>query len=60
MKTLGWMVSAWLGLSVLQLVTTTGGSGKFATLLATARNVFDHALDPGVPAIPDLRKQEPS
>lgn len=58
MRTLGWMVSAWLGLSALQLVTSSGGSGKFAGLLSGARTVFDHVLSPDVPAIPDLRTKE--
>lgn len=48
------MVSAWLGLIVLQTVATKG-SGKVAGLMADANRLVKRALDPSVPAIPDRR-----
>jgi hypothetical protein len=57
-STLSWMFSAWLGLTALQLVTSAGGSSKVAGLLAGVRVVVDRALDPNLPAIPDLRDKE--
>lgn len=48
------MVTAWLGLIVLQTVGTTG-SGRVAGAFADANRLLKRALDPSVPAIPDRR-----
>jgi hypothetical protein len=49
------MVTAWLGLIVLQTVSTQGGSGRVAGAFADANALLKRALDPSVPAIPDRR-----
>lgn len=46
-------VSAWLGLIVLQTVTSKGGSGKVAGAFDAVNSLVKRALDPGVAAIPD-------
>jgi hypothetical protein len=48
------MVTAWLGLIVLQTVSTTG-SGRVAGAFADVNRLVKRALDPKVPAIPDRR-----
>lgn len=48
-------VSAWLALIVLQTVSTKGGSGQLASLFSDVDQLVRRALDPNVPAIPDLR-----
>jgi hypothetical protein len=47
-------MGAWLGLVALQALTSEGGSGKAAGLIDFLSSVVDRALDPTVPAIPDL------
>lgn len=49
---------AWLGLIALQAVGTAGGSGRLAELFAAANQLVHRALDPTVPAIPDLAHGE--
>lgn len=46
-------VTAWLALIVLQTVSTSGGSGRLASLFGDIDNLVRRALDPSVPAIPD-------
>lgn len=48
------MVTAWLGLIVLQTVGSTG-SGRVAGAFADINRLVKRALDPSVPAIPDRR-----
>lgn len=48
------MVTAWLGLIVLQAVAA-GGSGKVAGFFGDVDRLVKRALDPSVPAIPDRR-----
>lgn len=48
------MVSAWLGLIVLQAVGD-GGSGRVAGLFGDVNRLVKRAIDPSVPAIPDRR-----
>jgi hypothetical protein len=49
------MVTAWLGLVVLQTVSTKGGSGRVAGLFGDVDRLIQRAFDPKVPAIPDRR-----
>ena len=49
------MVTAWLGLIVLQAVGSTKGSGRVAGLFADVDRLVKRALDPSIPAIPDRR-----
>lgn len=44
---------AWLGLVVLQGLTSKGGAGAVGGLLGTVTDLIDRALSPTVPAIPD-------
>jgi hypothetical protein len=48
-------VTAWLALIALQAVTTKGGSGRLASFFSDVDRLIGRALDPTVPAIPDLR-----
>lgn len=48
-------VTAWLALIALQAVSTKGGSGRVASLFQDINRLVGRALDPTVPAIPDLR-----
>lgn len=50
------MVTAWLGLIVLQTVSTNGGSGRVAGLFYDIDRLLARALDPAVPAIPNLAR----
>jgi hypothetical protein len=52
------MVTAWLGLIVLQTVGTTG-SGQVAGAFADVNRLVKRALDPSVAAIPDRRAGAP-
>jgi hypothetical protein len=49
------MVTAWLGLIVLQTVGTQGGTGRVAGLFTDADRLIKRALSPDIPAIPDRR-----
>jgi hypothetical protein len=49
------MVTAWLGLVVLQTVSTQGGSGRLASLFGDVDRLLQRAFDPNIPAIPDRR-----
>lgn len=53
------VASAWLGLIVLQTVTTSG-SGRVAALFTDLSGLISRAMDPAVPAIPDRRSGAPS
>jgi hypothetical protein len=53
--TLGWMFTTWLALIALQTLSTTGASGRVASLFTDVNSVVQRALDPAVPAIPDRR-----
>lgn len=44
-----------LGLIALQAVASRGGSGRVVELFQDVNGILQHALDPSVPAIPDLR-----
>jgi hypothetical protein len=46
-------MSAWLGLIVLQVATTQGGSSKVGGVLDVVNSAVKRALDPNVAAIPD-------
>jgi hypothetical protein len=46
--------AACLGLIALQAVGTRGGSSRIAQLLGDANALVQRALDPSIPAIPDL------
>lgn len=45
-------MTAWLGLIVLQTVTTTG-AGRVSGLIGSVDDLVKRAFDPSVPAIPD-------
>ena len=51
------VVSAWLGLIVLQAVGNSerAGKGRVTALFVNVDNLVKRALDPKVPAIPDRR-----
>jgi hypothetical protein len=53
-------VTAWLGLIVLQVVTTKHGSGQIAGLFGVADSVVKRAMSPDVAAIPDYRNGAPA
>lgn len=53
--TLGWMFTTWLALIALQTLSTTGASGRVASLFTDVNSLVQRALDPTVPAIPDRR-----
>ncbi|WP_154793299.1 hypothetical protein [Occultella kanbiaonis] len=46
----------WLGLIALQTLSGSGASGRVAEAFRDANTIIEKALDPTVPAIPDLRK----
>jgi hypothetical protein len=48
--------AAWMGLVVLQAVTTKRGADTVGGLLGTVDGLVKRALDPSVPAIPDHSK----
>ena len=47
--------TACLGLIALQAASSRGGAGRLSALLGDVNRVVQRALDPSVPAIPDLR-----
>lgn len=49
------MFVTWLGLIALQTLSTSGASGRVAEAFRDVNTIVNHALDPTVPAIPDLR-----
>jgi hypothetical protein len=51
-------LSAWLGLIALHAVVSKGGSGRIVEALGDVDRLLQRALDPSVPAIPDLRNGE--
>lgn len=53
--TLGWAFSTWLSLIALQAVGSRGGAGRISQAFADVDRLLERALDPTVPAIPDLR-----
>lgn len=50
------VVAGVLALIALQVITSRGGSKNVTGLFGTAGSMVKRALDPSVPAIPDLRK----
>jgi hypothetical protein len=53
--TFGWMFGAWLGLIALQALTSPSAPARVSAAFSGATAVLNRALDPTVPAIPDLR-----
>ena len=53
--TLGWMFSAWLALIALQAATSPSAPTRISQAFTGAATLLNRALDPAVPAIPDLR-----
>jgi hypothetical protein len=53
------MVTAWLGLVVLQTVSTKGGSGRLASMFGDVDHLIQRAFSPTVAAIPDRRNGAP-
>lgn len=51
-------MSAWLGLIALHALSTAGGSNRVTELAGDVATFIDRALDPTIPAIPDLRAGE--
>lgn len=47
--------AAWLGLIALQAVSTDGATGRIRGAFAVLQGIVARALDPTLPAIPDLR-----
>jgi hypothetical protein len=52
---LGWAFSAWLSLIALQALTSPSAPTRVSGLFSGAQVFVDRALNPTVPAIPDLR-----
>lgn len=52
---MGSLFTTWLGLIALQALVSRGGSGRVAEFFTDVNNILERALDPTVPAIPDLR-----
>lgn len=55
MGTVGWAFSAWLSLIALQALTGPSAPGRVSGIFAGAQKAVDRALNPNLPAIPDLR-----
>jgi hypothetical protein len=53
-------VSAWLGLIVLQVVTSQHGSGRSRARSTLVNRLVKRALSPDVAAIPDYRNGTPA
>lgn len=53
--TLSWAFGAWLALIALQALTSPSAPTRVSQALSGANAVLNRALDPNVPAIPDLR-----
>ena len=53
--TLTWAFTTWLALVALQALTTRTAPGRVADLFKDVDRLLERALDPTVPAIPDLR-----
>ena len=47
--------TSWLALIALHAVASNGGSGRISELAGDVDRFVKRALDPAVPAIPDLR-----
>lgn len=54
------MFVTWLGLIALQTLVTEGSSSRLGKLFSDLDSVLERALDPTVPAIPDLRSSTPA
>lgn len=54
-STLSWAFTTWLALVALQALTSKSASGRVAQALGDVDRLLERALDPTVPAIPDLR-----
>jgi hypothetical protein len=53
--TLGSAFTAWLALVALQAISTSGGSGRVASLFTDVNNVVTRVLSANIPGVPDLR-----
>jgi hypothetical protein len=53
--TFSWAVSAWLSLIALQALTSPSAPSRVSGLFTGAQSFVERALNPTVPAIPDLR-----
>ncbi|MBN9327806.1 MAG: hypothetical protein J0I87_12945 [Cellulomonas sp.] len=53
--TLSWAFGAWLGLIALQAATSPSAPARISQAFAGANALLTRALDPNVPAIPDIR-----
>ncbi len=53
--TLTWAFTTWLALVALQALTTKSAPGRIGEFFADVDAFLERALDPTVPAIPDLR-----
>jgi hypothetical protein len=49
------MFTTWLALIALQALSGSGASGRVAEAFRDVNSLIERALDPAVPAIPDLR-----
>lgn len=54
-STLSWMFTTWLALIALQALTTRTAPSRVGDMLSDINGLLERALDPNVPAIPDLR-----
>lgn len=52
---MGALFTTWLALIALQALGTKGAGGRVGEFFADADRLLERALDPTVPAIPDLR-----
>ncbi|OJV57954.1 MAG: hypothetical protein BGO38_06950 [Cellulomonas sp. 73-145] len=55
MGTVGWALSAALSLIALQALTSPSAPARVSGIFAGAQKAVDRALNPNLPAIPDLR-----
>lgn len=55
-STASWLFTTWLALIALQALTTPSAPARVRSALSGADQFLKRALDPTVPAIPDLRK----
>lgn len=52
---MGSLFTTWLALIALQALATKGASGRVGEFFADIDRLLERALDPTVPAVPDLR-----
>jgi hypothetical protein len=55
-STASWLFTTWLALIALQALTSASAPARVKSAFSGLDSFLERALDPTVPAIPDLRK----